>query len=544
MTRTLGALAALLLMVTGLGALAAPASAAELPGAITSVTTNKTSYGYDENVRLDFTWAVPDGSVAGDTFTLPLPDALRAASLARFTLADADGTPIATAAWSGKTIVFTLTDYAATHRGVAGSGFVTVQWDHSVVTETGGPVVLKVGSSVTTVEIAPKPAPKPTNPGTSTPAPTPTPTQRGLGKSGGWADGAYEGTRDAADNIDWDVRLPGNPIGFTGPVDVVDRIGAGSVIDCATLRVSTRPGLASGTPTAPVDASRYTVTCTGSTLHLVLDRISPDEFIDLRYQGTITDQSAGTYSNAVTVTAPGQTWSRTTAIRRTAAGGIGAGTQSVSVGDYVWLDADGNGRQDQSEHGIAGVTLVLTGPGPGPVTDIDGHPVGATVTGAAGRYLFTRLPVLPAGQHYTVSIDEDASRVALTGLVPTAEHVGDRVGDSSTWAAESGDVTADGASDLTLDFGFRAIAASTTPAHLPGSPPGSPPGSASGGAGGPVAPPAPPAPSPASALGTVVLAHTGSDIGLPVALALALSALGLGLILLGRRRSRRGRVQV
>lgn len=290
--RIIAPLLAALLSLIGLAALAAPASAAEIPGAITSVKTDKSSYGYSEQLRLDFTWAVPDGSAPGDTFALQLPDALKAVSLARFTLAAADGTPVATAAWSGKTVVFTLTDYVATHRSVAGSGFLTAQWDHSVVTETGGPVILTFGTSIATVQIAPKPTP--TDPGTSQP-PTP-PTQRGLWKGAGWADGSYEGTRDAKDNVNWLVELPGNPTGYSGPIDVVDQTGSGSAVDCATIRLTTRGSLAAGTPSTALDPSRYTVDCAGATLHIVLDRIAPNEFIDVRYQGTITDQSRGTYS--------------------------------------------------------------------------------------------------------------------------------------------------------------------------------------------------------------------------------------------------------
>lgn len=525
--RIIASLVAVLLSLTGLAALAAPANAAEIPGAITSVKTDKSSYGYSERLRLDFTWAVPDGSTPGDTFSLQLPDALNAASLARFTLAAADGSPVATAAWNGKTVVFTLTDYVASHRSVAGSGFLTAQWDHSVVTETGGPVVLTFGTSVTTVEIAPKPTPKPTDPGTSQPS-TP-PTQRGLWKGAGWADGSYEGTRDPKDNINWLVELPGNPTGYTGPIDIVDQIGPGSAIDCATIRITTRGSLAGGTPTTAVDPYRYTVDCAGASLHIVLDRIAPNEFIDVRYQGTITDQSLGNYSNAVTVTAPGQTWTKTQTIKRTAAGGVGGGTQSVSVGDYVWLDTDANGRQDAGEHGIPDVTLKLTGPTGAPVTGVGGQLVGPTVTDAQGKYLFSGLPVLPAGQHYTVTIDRTASAKALDGLTPTREHVGDTQGDSSTWTAESTDLTTDGASDLTLDFGFHAIPTSTpTPTDPATTTPG-----------GQVVPDPPATPAHPAAAGTgdpVALAHTGSDIALPIVAAVVLLALGLGGVLLGRRR--------
>ncbi|RDV44978.1 hypothetical protein DOE76_09605 [Leifsonia sp. ku-ls] len=450
--RLIAALVAAALVLAGVLTGAGAARAAEIPGAITSVTTDKTSYGYSERLKLTFAWAVPDGSRPGDTFRLALPDELAAVSLARFQLNAPDGTTVADAVWDGKTVVFTLTDYVASHDAVSGSGYLTVQWDHHTVTETGGPVVLRFGASITTVTIAPKPDPTPC---TTNCGPAPVRTERGLWKGASWADGAYEGTRDPKGNIRWVVEVPGNQTGLGGPVDVVDTIGAGSVIDCSGLRITTRNSLAGGTPSSPLPAGRYTLDCTETGFHLVIDTVAPSEFIDIAYPGTITDQSAGSYGNEVTITAPGKTWTKTTTIKRTAAGGVGGGVQSVSVGDYVWLDADKDGRQGADEKGIPGVVLLLTGPDGGPVTGVNGAKVGPATTDANGHYAFTGLPVLGAGQHYTVTIDRDASAAALAGLEPTVAGAGDdRAKDSSTWSAESAELTTNNASDLTLDFGF------------------------------------------------------------------------------------------
>ncbi|WP_436698097.1 SdrD B-like domain-containing protein [Nocardioides sp. BYT-33-1] len=139
--------------------------------------------------------------------------------------------------------------------------------------------------------------------------------------------------------------------------------------------------------------------------------------------------------------------------------GFGPPPPSVSVGDLVWLDIDEDGLQDDGEPGIEGVVLVLTGPDGQPVTDVDGDPVGPVATDADGHYSFDDLPPLPPGQHYTVSIDRaaDGTRAALDGLGPTAPGAGGRDEDSSTWSAESADLTQDGARDATLDFGFHPV---------------------------------------------------------------------------------------
>jgi hypothetical protein len=208
---------------------------------------------------------------------------------------------------------------------------------------------------------------------------------------------------------------------------------------------------------------------------------------------------------------------------------VGGGVQSVSVGDYVWLDTDRDGLQGADEKGIAGVVLRLTGPDGGPVTGVNGTPVGPVTTDANGHYLFTGLPVLGAGQHYTVSIDRDASASALSGLLPTAAGVGaDRAKDSSTWSAASASLTTNNASDLTLDFGFVVAVDPTAPNGTNGDP------------AGPAAPATPtvpgsPAPSPAAvpAGSTETLAHTGSDVTLPLAAGLVLLVLGAAAAVIG-----------
>jgi DNA-directed RNA polymerase II subunit RPB1 len=127
---------------------------------------------------------------------------------------------------------------------------------------------------------------------------------------------------------------------------------------------------------------------------------------------------------------------------------------SVSVGDYVWLDANRDGRQDEGEHGIPGVVLTITGPDGKPVIGVNGMPVGPQTTDADGGYSFGGLPVLSQGQHYTVSIDRTASAEALAPYTPTTAGAGDREGDSSAWTADSQGLTEGGQRDPTLDFGF------------------------------------------------------------------------------------------
>jgi len=81
-----------------------------------------------------------------------------------------------------------------------------------------------------------------------------------------------------------------------------------------------------------------------------------------------------------------------------------------------------------------------------PVTDIFGNPVTTTTTDANGNYVFDDLPV---GQ-YKVTVNPPA------GMEPTVTGAGTSAIDSSTGDATSANLTTDGASDMTLDFGFWA----------------------------------------------------------------------------------------
>lgn len=125
---------------------------------------------------------------------------------------------------------------------------------------------------------------------------------------------------------------------------------------------------------------------------------------------------------------------------------------SVSVGDYVWIDVNNDGLQDGTDVPIAGAVLRLTGPDGNPVTNVLGNVVGTTTTDSNGKYLFDKLPILPAGQHYTVHLDSQPYGDQITPTTPGAGT--DRAKDSSTLTAESGDLTVNLAHDPTLDFGF------------------------------------------------------------------------------------------
>jgi protocatechuate 3,4-dioxygenase beta subunit len=118
---------------------------------------------------------------------------------------------------------------------------------------------------------------------------------------------------------------------------------------------------------------------------------------------------------------------------------------SVSVGDYVWFDVNGDGLQDDTDVPLAGVTLTITNLDGSAVTDVYGNSVTTTTTDADGRYSFD---FLPFGQ-YVVTVTVPA------GYLPTIAGAGEDAGaDSSDGSATSVELTTDGQRDPTLDFGF------------------------------------------------------------------------------------------
>jgi protocatechuate 3,4-dioxygenase beta subunit len=121
-----------------------------------------------------------------------------------------------------------------------------------------------------------------------------------------------------------------------------------------------------------------------------------------------------------------------------------ASVPSVSVGDYVWWDTNGDGRQDATDVPLEGVSLTIETLNGGRVLDVNGNLVGPTLTDAKGWYSFDNLPL---GQ-YVVRVQNPA------GFKPTVANVGNLEGDSSTITATSRNLTLGGERDPTLDFGF------------------------------------------------------------------------------------------
>jgi protocatechuate 3,4-dioxygenase beta subunit len=131
-------------------------------------------------------------------------------------------------------------------------------------------------------------------------------------------------------------------------------------------------------------------------------------------------------------------------IDRTVDAGI-VSRPSVSVGDYVWFDVNGDGLQDETDQPLSGVTLSITNADGSAVTDVYGNQLTTTTTDANGKYSFN---FLPFGTYIVTVVTPD-------GYLPTVAGAGDDTAlDSSTGFAISVALTVDGQRDSSLDFGF------------------------------------------------------------------------------------------
>ena len=311
-SRLVVVLAALMLAAIG-GLVAAPsASAAVIPGAITSISTKSSKVAQWDQVDFSCTWAVPDGSKPGDTFTLQLPDELRWSGSKTFDLLSPDCAVVAKAVVNDSGyVVFTLTDYVTTHPlDVHGTCNFTTQY---VAVTTGCTVNLKfeVNGEVVTVPV-----------GTAPPCPTGCGTDRSWAQKWmWWSNPEQTATRSL-------LMAPATTTD-DATVVITDTPGPGLALDCTTVEATVGKNLdGSGMITDPRDDAAYPakISCTPDKVTVTWKGLPKGEYTEVRVKSVVTDPTRTSYENAGTISIAGKESPVSAGTKRTNAGGTGVGT--------------------------------------------------------------------------------------------------------------------------------------------------------------------------------------------------------------------------
>ena len=135
--------------------------------------------------------------------------------------------------------------------------------------------------------------------------------------------------------------------------------------------------------------------------------------------------------------------------------------RSASVGDFIWLDADADGRQSPGEGGLPGATVSLfLADGRTPARDDTGEVTALIRTNAKGRYVF---PDLPPGDYVVRVLPPAGYIVTLLGGADEDDRP-DHADNNGRWVenqpyAQTAPVTLEaGELQADLDIGFMPAA--------------------------------------------------------------------------------------
>ncbi|MEV7777631.1 Ig-like domain-containing protein [Kitasatospora sp. NPDC088351] len=225
-------------------------------------------------VTSQITWCVPNGSHAGDTFSIAMPPELVNFPSGTQNVLDSTGAVIGTATISGNpaVITYTMGSYVETHTDVCGTTTASAQLSTG---ETGSQNLVyttNAGVSFTTpVTIIPNPPRDPTQP-----------QKYGI---------IYNGTAFSATNIVWVIHTPASTTATTALI--TDTAQAGQAFNCAAFV----PGLTLPYSTNPAS------TISQQNLNTTTNQLGGD----VTYTGTATLNSCTAAGLSVTVTVPANT---------------------------------------------------------------------------------------------------------------------------------------------------------------------------------------------------------------------------------------------
>ena len=297
-------------------------SAAVVPQAITNVSIRQTSTTVGSGMTLDLTWRVPDGTRAGDTFSLTLPSELSVLGGTDFALRDATqpgpGAVVANASVVGRVVTFTVTDYAESHTGVNGSAYFTVELSRSV---QPGPhdLVFTADGTIFRDQIDVGVLPQNDYSTTAT-------------KWAKWLPPDSPGV-PAEDKLLWSITGP--RVTGPSPVTFTDTPGPGQAINCASFTLWSGTANIGGAlvGTAFVPANRMNVLeCSDSKAVVQVVPTSADvgKVFMLLGRSRVTDTTLNAYTNSGSVAVGGGSIPVTTVVAGAGGQGTGSATSTTT----------------------------------------------------------------------------------------------------------------------------------------------------------------------------------------------------------------------
>lgn len=523
--------------------LSAPASAATITGAIDNVSITPTAPKEGGQLTTSIDWKVPNGTQAGDTFSLTLSTYLRNLPLG-FALRDpANNEIVANATLSSTSpavITFTMTAYASTHLQTHGTAFVTSNFDGIRVpagTQTPFTSTTPEGQSFTTV---------------ITPTGGPTINPAIPSKYGSYAR-ADQGRLNPNDFLIYHVASPVGPFESATVSDPVP-VGQSWAYDCDTLQLQDVTLDANGLQKSATPIVGGTFTCDPTNVTAAFPAQVAGHQSVLRILVSLPAATGvatppQTFLNRAVVgwTANGVTQSQAvnSSDTQASAGGTGVGTAPVPAVTIVKGDSDGNAADTDATaatlpaNGRASLVYTVTNTGSEALRGIqvtDQVVANGTVTGLSCD--FSRLGGPSTGTTFAGPFAVGASfpcTAALSGVSSSGADHHD-VGTITAVGATSG-VPVTASNDYFAKLTAQPAGGTPTGPGA-GTPPtsGTPPVTTP--VGSPIAPAATPATPLAISAGTS-LAYTGTDVASPLALAGLLFALGAAFTTVAAARRRR-----
>jgi hypothetical protein len=328
----ISAIVGIALVASGVALAASRADAALISGAITDVTLAPTNPATGSQVTTTMDYCVPNGTVAGDTFTLQLAPQLTNLP-AGFALTDGGGNVVANSSVNpGPPAIatFTMTAYAETHQNVCGTAFFTSGFSSSLAPP---------GQTTPFTYVDNDGHPYTTNV-------TPTGPAGGnfghANKFGQFTD-TDQGRTDPVDFVQWKVSTPAGP--FSGAT-ITDAAPAGESIDCATVALDRLTIDGAGTVIGRTAISQAGLTCTPSSISVALPALADSTMAyQLTFEaslaaGTGANSAPTTFSNtgAVVTTGPDVSYTPTASVTQSGGGGTGSGDNLAIT---KWSTADG-----------------------------------------------------------------------------------------------------------------------------------------------------------------------------------------------------------